>query len=287
MSSARASRAFVLPGGLPRDGELRRVACFVPITGALEERLRRIVSRAWSSPRKVTALLAEVTRVARSEQELDADDHGSALGVQGARELCVGDRQFLMVQLGRRLGGEVTWLHPACVACERTFDVPLARGELPVKAAGPTFPFAEVATTSGAIRVRAPTGGDQERVAGLHLADARRALAAACLVASEATANEPEADFDESVVRAIEAALDEVSPDVGTLLELQCPDCGQLQRLRYDPYDVGIRKGEALFAEVNTLALHYHWSEAEILALPSERRQLYLRLVEKSLGLHS
>ena len=32
------------------------------------------------------------------------------------------------------------------------------------------------------------------------------------------------------------------------------------------------------------LALHYHWSEADILRLPTPRRRRYLALLEKSLG---
>ena len=33
--------------------------------------------------------------------------------------------------------------------------------------------------------------------------------------------------------------------------------------------------------EVHILALHYHWSEADILALPSPKRQRYLSLLAR------
>ena len=36
--------------------------------------------------------------------------------------------------------------------------------------------------------------------------------------------------------------------------------------------------------EIHVLALHYHWSEAEILGLPSPKRQRYLALLAQHLG---
>jgi hypothetical protein len=36
--------------------------------------------------------------------------------------------------------------------------------------------------------------------------------------------------------------------------------------------------------EVHVLALHYHWSEAAILALPSPKRQRYLGLLSRHLS---
>jgi len=36
---------------------------------------------------------------------------------------------------------------------------------------------------------------------------------------------------------------------------------------------------------VHTLAWYYHWSEAEILALPRARRQLYLSRIDRARGM--
>lgn len=38
---------------------------------------------------------------------------------------------------------------------------------------------------------------------------------------------------------------------------------------------------DALYEEVHALALHYHWSESEILGLESTKRQRYLRLLAR------
>lgn len=40
----------------------------------------------------------------------------------------------------------------------------------------------------------------------------------------------------------------------------------------------------ALYQEVHLLALHYHWSEADILRLPFPKRRRYLRLLAQHLG---
>ena len=41
---------------------------------------------------------------------------------------------------------------------------------------------------------------------------------------------------------------------------------------------------ERFYEEVHVLALHYHWSEAQILALPATKRRRYLALLARHLG---
>jgi hypothetical protein len=41
---------------------------------------------------------------------------------------------------------------------------------------------------------------------------------------------------------------------------------------------------ERLYEEVHVLALHYHWAEAAILALPTTKRRRYLALLARHLG---
>lgn len=42
--------------------------------------------------------------------------------------------------------------------------------------------------------------------------------------------------------------------------------------------------GERLYEEVHVLALHYHWSEAQILALSTLKRRRYLALLARHVG---
>jgi len=41
---------------------------------------------------------------------------------------------------------------------------------------------------------------------------------------------------------------------------------------------------DRLYQEVHVLALHYHWSEHRILALPAAKRQRYLALLARQFG---
>ncbi len=42
--------------------------------------------------------------------------------------------------------------------------------------------------------------------------------------------------------------------------------------------------GDRLYREVHHLALHYHWSERDILALPHGKRRRYLALLADAAG---
>jgi len=76
-----------------------------------------------------------------------------------------------------------------------------------------------------------------------------------------------------------------VAPEVAQAALAACPACGASNEIAVDPYLVLAASPEELFVEVHLLASAYHWSEAEILALPRARRQLYLRLIDRARGM--
>jgi Mor family transcriptional regulator len=124
-----------------------------------------------------------------------------------------------------------------------------------------------------------PTGADQEAVLDslqTKPQDRVAALLARCL---EEGARALAAEEQEQVI----AAMERLAPQVDLELELTCPECGHQFVL---PFDLAAffldetRAGAgALLREVHHMALHYHWSEAEILALTRERRRAYLALL--------
>lgn len=87
------------------------------------------------------------------------------------------------------------------------------------------------------------------------------------------------------LVQTIEEALDDVAPQLGTHIATDCPACGAAQVVELNPYLISGLGGVKLYEEVHTIACHYHWSEAEIMALPRERRCLYLGMIERARGL--
>ena len=249
---------MLLPGGIVRDGARRRDFAFRPVDGALEVALAEAAAEP-SVPRAVTSVLAAAL----------ARLGGEPADVQTVRELAVGDRQFLVRQLSAHLGRDPVWLTAVCRACGESFDFQLRQAALPVKEAGDGFPFAEV----DGMRLRVPRGADQEAIADIDDDDeAIEALFARCLI---------EGDGE---LEAAAAALEAASPEVALAALATCPSCDAANEVAIDPYLGLQRHGEELFAEVHLLASTYHWSQAEILALPRERRRLYLRLIDRDRG---
>jgi hypothetical protein len=66
-------------------------------------------------------------------------------------------------------------------------------------------------------------------------------------------------------------------------MDLTCPECGHafVHLLDFPSLffaEVALRR-EQLYREVHVLALHYHWSESEILGLSRTKRRTYLDLL--------
>jgi hypothetical protein len=259
----------MLPGGLIRQGERLRDWTFAPLTGALEVAIAEAARGTGSLPQRVTAVLTAAL----------GELGGEAVGPETVRSLTVADRQYLMRRLGGMLGIEEDWIAASC-RCGSSFDVPIRYSELPVKPAGEGYPYAEAATSLGRLRLRVPTGADQEAIAAIDdPAAARRRLARRCLV-------EPvPGPLSEQDVAKIETALEEVAPELTTRAQVACVDCGRPHELYLDPYLCLSRASEEIFLEIHTLASVYHWSEREILSLPRERRQLYIALLDRARGM--
>jgi hypothetical protein len=102
-------------------------------------------------------------------------------------------------------------------------------------------------------------------------------------------------EHDEAVVgsndadyRAVAAAMLERDPQAEIVLDVTCPSCGHDASTLFDAGSFLAQElssgKDRLFREVHALALHYHWSEDEILAMSRPRRQRYLALLAESLA---
>jgi hypothetical protein len=260
-----------LLGGLLMDGELRRDCAFRPVTGALEMAVAeaRHSERSW--PARVTEVLCAALERLGGEGPTWERVHG----------LSVGDRQYLVRQLAAYLDRDGLWLTEMCVRCGEPFDFFMQQSTMPVKPAGRGYPFAIANTTLGRVRVRVATGADQAALAELaEPDDAARVLASRLVVEPGDMATMSDDD-----VRAIEAAVEEVAPEVATRVRLECPACGAGNEIGVNPYLCLTRGADELFSEIHSLASHYHWGEAEILAMPRARRKIYIGLVDAARGM--
>jgi len=260
---------MMLPGGVWQQGSLQREAAFRPVDGHLELALATAAGTGQDLPGLVSealhAALAQLGSQAPDRQQVDA--------------LSVGDRQFLMSRLAGHLGLAQAWLSAVCSHCRSQFDFSLDYSILPAKPAARGYPFAEAKLTTGTVQLRVPTGADQRAI--LHLADevqARQELAQRCIV------GQPVALTEDDIV-LIEAALEELAPELSTSVSAPCPECATDNYLEIDPYYCLGRVGNELFLEVHKLAAFYHWSEADILNLPRWRRKKYLGLIDRARGM--
>jgi hypothetical protein len=265
----------ILPGGLPKNGCIERQAKFRLLTGRIEQALIEL-EMGLDRPGYVTAVLGSA---------LDSIGNQPADAGRVA-DLCVADRQYLMLRLAAMLDGEQMWLKVACGHCDSLFDVDIRRCDLPVKEAGQGFPLVTLRMKEWAIDVRVPTGADQERIGDQPEEEAMQQLLQSCVrsVNGESPDKEFINNLSESDIEAIDEALDEASPAVCNQLLVTCPECGREQYAELDHYDLAGMNEHYFYDEVHTLASHYHWSETAILDLPQARRRLYLGMINRSAG---
>jgi len=268
-----ATYAVTLPGGLAaEDGRVLRLARLREISGREEEWLSGSVG-------EPAALLA-TGLLGACLDELEGERGGPDL----ARRLLVGDRDFLMLQLRRlTLGPRVAAVY-GCPACSAQMDVDFSLDDVAVepRPQAPAYSLT-VEQEHGCpreLRFRLPTGADQEAVLGLAPEEAADALVARCLLGEQPDALTPEQRT------ILDAAMERRAPEADLGLDLSCPQCGQGFTASFDPTTFFLSEmrvsGRFLLREVHSLALYYHWSEAEILSLTRARRRAYLALLNEA-----
>jgi hypothetical protein len=265
-----------LPGGVLVNGTLCRDGVFKRLTGYIEQLVAEAASNIRYIPQRVSSILCEALDTLGGVNV----DYALAAG------LCIGDRHYLMLRLAALIDGERLWLRPECTSCGSLFDLGLDRLSLPVKKAKDGFPFFSVHVRDKELNVRVPNGRDQEYIVSSDDSTAVRDLLKKCIVSvsGQPSTDEYISGLSDADIKTISRAMEEVAPAVTTGLPTSCPECQSEQTVYLDPYEMTGTRLSSLYQEVHTLAYNYHWSEQEILALPHERRQMYLRLIDHGRG---
>lgn len=270
-----------LPGGLWLGGAHHRQAELRPVAGADEVLLAE--ARAASPARRVTRLLGRcLTRIG-----------DAPVREETVRALTVGDREALLLHLRRLTLGEAMPCVLACPDCGEKLDLDLRVGDLLLPPyAAPRASWETVVEGRYRVRFRLPAGGDQEAAADCLDRDGAEAAAALllrrCVESVEEDGGRTVEDWPAAVARQVPARMAELDPQAEIALDLACPACGRRFSALFDTaaYFLGELAGEParLFRQVHSLALHYHWSEPEILALTPRRRRTYLDLLAEALS---
>ena len=191
-------------------------------------------------------------------------------------ELSIGERNSRLMRLRAITFGSQIQAISNCPNCGEPVELDVWHDQLSVahQDAGPLF----VHLDGHHVDFRPPNSGDLAAVRGaLDLAAARRILVDRCSSSALAADQMPE-----DLIDAISAAMERADPQSEVRLALQCPACsGHWEEL----FDIASFLWTELHAwalralrEVHQLASAYGWSETDILAMSSWRRQIYLEM---------
>jgi hypothetical protein len=131
------------------------------------------------------------------------------------------------------------------------------------------------AGTPPTLRFRLPNAADQLSVFGR--ADAELALARCCIHPPQLPAR---------LRGRVETAMQAMAPQLASDLQGVCPDCGAPVTARFEArrYCLQEMRDRARFVydDIDALAQRYHWSEREILSMPTARRASYAELARQA-----
>jgi hypothetical protein len=258
-----------LPGGFERDGTWERRVWLRPWTARDELEL---FGEPLRPAARTTALLGRCVYL---------DPGAAPAGPDFVRDLTIGDREALLLQLRGLTLGERLPCVLACPACGETMELTLRMRDLLVAPSTADGPWHTDPARSGAVTFRLPTGRDQEEVAGQAENDpvgAARKLAGRCVRNGR---------LDDDAYDVVAARMAELDPQAEILIDVACPDCGRACQILFDTLsylDGELRRARSrLRDEIHLLAFHYHWSESEILAMPRRARVEYVEHLLRTL----
>jgi hypothetical protein len=235
-----------------------------------------------SAGKRVTAVLAQLL--------LRIGDYERPNRKQIA-QLSIGDRERLLFAIAARLLGQRFDLVTTCQACNTVIEVAVPLDQLIAlqpNVPGNTFALASEAG-AWSVLCKPLTGEDIEN-ASHQGQGARRSLLLAGVVELKSPDGRKLAPHMLPVEceTALETILAEIDPAAECRASITCPSCGAETQALIDGFTIlksAFGSKQHLYQDVYRMARSYHWSEAEILALPLQRRRHYLAIAETSGGL--
>ncbi|MDK2745503.1 MAG: hypothetical protein NDI90_21585 [Nitrospira sp. BO4] len=214
-------------------------------------------------------------------------------------ELCAVDserllppRHFIELSIGKRIecllllaaGGwdKALSLVFKCQGCGEELELELTFEELSeVQREADKIETIGVDLEGRRIEFRKPTGRDQEVWARTVFPDEQNA--AASMISSLAVTPDFQTALGTASVSEIERMFDDADPLVNFSCRVSCGECDRLNGYRVDLMETALamlsRMQTQLIHAIHRMASHYHWSEADVLAVPEWRRQQYLQLI--------
>jgi hypothetical protein len=278
-----------LPGGMGLQGDWHRSARLRALSGRDEAFLSEEVGALLPAQRTTALLTRCLVRLGPL----------APVTSEVVRALTAGDREALLLHLRRHTLGDRMQCTFGCPrpGCGETLDLDLKVSDLLL----PAYPHAQahyettISENGHAYRVQfhVPTGADQEAAAPMALNDPEAGamfVLHRCVeqVTAAGQAIPLTGGIPAAVAEALPRLMAELDPQAEIVLKLTCPTCRVPFSLLFDPGEYLCRELVArrpdLYREVHLLAFHYHWAEAEIMAMTGQKRRLYLGLLAETLG---
>ncbi|NEQ29963.1 MAG: phage baseplate protein [Leptolyngbya sp. SIO4C5] len=196
--------------------------------------------------------------------------------------LSLGQRDGLLLNLREQLFGPRIVSVATCPHCGDRLELVFTAADVRQPAAD--LPLT-VETAGYRVDFRLPNSEDLAAIASqVDLTAATRQLRQRCLQSAHYQAQPvPTTDLPQSVTAAILAQMEAADPQADIRLALDCPACAHHWQLVFDVVSFFWAEltvwAKRLLQEIHLIATAYGWPEADILALSSQRRQLYLEMI--------
>lgn len=227
--------------------------------------------------------LLDAAAVCQSWPSVNASVYLAALAMPDmsldeSAHLTIGARDAVLVRFHAATFGSGLELATNCPRCMTRLDVNLTSDALAIEPNPDIHIMVDI--DEQPFEVRPLTSVDLLAVAeSPDIETSRMQLALRCLVPVEG-AGVPEVLLDDQI-DAVASALAAIDPGSDFYVSLNCFEC----KANWDaPVDIARvlstdieAAADTLMDDIHDIALAYHWSEADILALPSTRRSAYLQ----------
>jgi len=210
-------------------------------------------------------------------------------------DLPIGERDSKLIELRGLTFGQNFAAATKCPGCGETVELNLTAQDFTIRDAVPSESLIaqndngslNFHTMGFDIRFRIPNSRDLidgVESTGPETDAARRSILLKCILSLKQNGRDVSTDkLPDTVLQSIEHQMELADPLSDIQLVLACPTCGNHWQALFDILtffwsEIDTWARHILF-QVHLLASAYGWSEAEILALSPERRQLYLKLI--------
>jgi len=264
-----------VPHGFQADKVWIRQATIRELNGYDEQQIAS--AQNFFPPFKTSLLLARVVEFNNTPSNLDT--------LQIIRQLPVGDRIALILHLRKVTFGAILHCTIQCPSCTDKLSTDIAIDSIlqpPKNNPQPTYPLI---FEKHQLTIRPINGSDLEDLAlNQNMPNLPEKLLRACIISSNPPLPEK---LSNKFQEQLGTKLAQIDQQADLTLNINCFSCNKSFQTLLDIEDFFFQEITARYTqleqEIHWIALHYHWNEKDILALPTSKRKRYVELINASL----